>query len=135
MSDLLTEVYDAQSGNSTLAGESLRRAGSEIAALAMERKLGVLAVGAAGERLVGAALLADERVRPLDVSCRLDGESVLLVAGHLAGPTGLATKAAFARALGASRVESVGVSFRDIEITGCDHVITLTQPRSRLVAL
>lgn len=134
-SNMLYEVFEAQTLNSTLAGESLRRAGHEIAALALARNLNVLAADQAGERLVGAALLADERVRPVDISCRLDDQSVLVVSGHVAGPTGLTQKAYSARALGAVHVEAAVLGTCCEGVGGYDDMTMIARSGRRLVAL
>jgi hypothetical protein len=87
---LLAQVCDARKRNRHLVGEKLRDAGREIAALAARDGCAVMAADEVGKRLVGAALVADERVRPVDVSRSLDGQSVVIVAGFVAGPAGIA---------------------------------------------
>lgn len=131
---LLDRILDAQTSNSTLCGDDLRSAGREVAALALSGGDELLAVDCAGERIIGAALLADDRVRAVDVSRRLDHQSVLLVAGHVAGTTGIALKADLARSLGAARVRAAVLNEERVNIQGCDSVVSLTS-RRHLIAL
>lgn len=131
---ILDRVLTAQTANSTLRGDDLRTAGREVAALAVRNGAALLAVDDAGERIVGAALLADDRARPVDSSRRLDGESVLLVAGHIAGTAGVALKADMARSLGASHVHAVILGEDCVKIHGCDRVTVLSK-RRHLIAL
>lgn len=131
---LLSQVCDAQTRNSTLAGDDLRNAGREIAALAVGEGYAVMAADEAGERLIGAALLADDRVRAADASHRLDGQSVLMVAGYLAGTSGMALKAALVRSLGALHVRATVLGSSGVRVDGCEQVTAIrTQPR--LIAL
>jgi hypothetical protein len=130
----LAQVCDVQMRNSYLVGEKLRDAEREIAALAARDGCAVMAADEAGERLVGAALVADERVRPVDVSRRLDGQSVVIVAGFVAGPAGIALKTSVAPSLGAVRVDAAVLGSQIRKVDGCDHVRPITQ-QPHLVAL
>lgn len=132
---LLSEVCEAQTRNSTLTGDDLRRAGRRIAAIAASRDLAVLAVDPSGERLIGAALLADGRLRPVDHSSSFHGLSVLLVAGYVAAATGIAQEARRARALGAVSVEGVFYGGRPGPVAGCDVITEISGARPGLVAL
>lgn len=134
---LLNRILTAQTANSTLRGEDLRNAGREIAALALGAGDALMAVDDAGERIVGAALVADDGVRAVDSSRRLDNQSVLLVAGHVAGTTGIALKADLARSLGAPHVHAAFLAEERVHIAnihGCDRVTPLTS-RRHLIAL
>jgi hypothetical protein len=132
---LLNRVLAAQTASSTLRGDDLRNAGREIAALAVGTGDALMAVDDAGERIIGAALLADDGVRTVDSSRRLDNQSVLLVAGHVAGTTGIAIKADLARSLGAAHVQATFLGdVNSVNIHGCDRVTSLTL-RRHLVAL
>ncbi|GJO16031.1 hypothetical protein NJB1507_03250 [Mycobacterium marinum] len=131
---LLNRILTAQSANSALCGDDLRNAGREVAALALRGGDELLAVDDAGERIIGAALLADDGVRAVDTSRRLDNRSVLLVAGHVAGTTGVASKADLARSLGAAHVRAAFLSEEGVRIDGCDAVVPLTS-RRHLIAL
>lgn len=119
---LLDRICDAQTRNSTLSGEDLRAAAQNLAALATRSRRILLAVDEPGERLIGAALMIDERLRAADTSRRLDGLSLLLVAGHIAGTTGISIKAGIARSLGASSVDAVVLGERALTIDGCDEI-------------
>ncbi|WP_186245467.1 hypothetical protein [Mycobacterium simulans] len=134
---LLNRILAAQTANSMLRGDDLRNAGREIAALALGGGYALMAVDDAGERIIGAALLADEGVRAVDSSRRLDNQSVLLVAGHFAGTTGIVLKADLARSLGARLIHAAflgeaGVNTANIH--GCD-LITSLASRRHLIAL
>ena len=134
---LLNRVLAAQTANSTLGGDDLSNAGCEVAAIALSGGDALMAADSAGERVIGAALLAEDGVRTVDTSRRLDNQSVLLVAGHLAGMTGIALKAALARSLGASKVHATFLSPECVDsasIEGCDGV-TCVNPRRRLITL
>lgn len=123
---LLDQVCAVQSANSTLSGDDLRMAGRKVASLAAREGCLLMAVDAAGERLIAAAILADDAVRTADTSCRLDDQWVLLVAGHLAGSTGIALKADLARALGAAYVQATFLGDEHLSVHGCDRVTSLT---------
>jgi hypothetical protein len=84
-----------------------------------------MAADEAGERLIAAALLADARACAVDASRRLDGQSVLLVAGYLVGTTGIALKANLARSLGASHIWAAFLGETDAKVQGCDEVTSL----------
>lgn len=131
---LLMQVCEAQTRNSTLASKELRSAARTLAALATAGGWALLAVDGAGERLIGAALVADEGVRVVDASRRLDGLSILLVAGHIAGPTGISMKAALALSLGAIRVEATVLGPWTPASDGVQRMISLDRER-HLVAL
>lgn len=131
---ILDRVLAAQTANCTLRGDDLRSAGREVAALAARTGDALLAVDDAGERIIGSALLADDGVRTVDSSRRLDDQSVLLVAAHVAGTTGIALKAEMARSLGASQVHAVILGEDCGDIHGCDRVTALSL-RRHLVAL
>lgn len=131
---LLDRVCAAQTANSALRGNDLRKAGRKVAALATRDGCALMAVDDAGERLIAAALLADDAVRTVDTSRRLDDQSVLLVAGFLAGTTGIAQKADLARALGAAHVQATVLGDERVSVHGCDRVTSLNF-RPHLVAL
>lgn len=131
---ILDRVLAAQTANSTLRGDDLRCAGREVAALTARTGDALLAVDDAGERIIGSALLTDDGVRVVDASRRLEHQTVLLVAGYIAGTTGIALKAEMARSLGASRVRAVILGEDCCDIRGCDRVTTLSV-RRHLIAL
>lgn len=134
---LLDRILCAQTANSTLGGDDLRNAGREVAALASGAGDALMAVDDAGERIIGAALLADDGVRAIDSSRRLDNQSVLLVAGYIAGTTGIAVKAELARSLGAVHVHAAflsGTRVNTANVYGCDLVTSLSS-RRHLMAL
>lgn len=105
---LLLSVLDAQRANATLAGGDLRAAAEHLADLCSERRVLLMAVDNAGERIIGAAMTVAEV--DLDVydytSGFPQGSTCLLVGGHAAGPIRLADAAAAALSAGAARVEA-----------------------------
>lgn len=131
---LLNRVCAAQTANSELRGERLRDVGSEIAALSIRDGYVLMAADGAGERLIGAALVADKAVRAVDSSRRRDGVSVLIVAGHLAGTSGVALTADLAWSLGARNVRAAVLGSEHAVIAGCDRVTALNSQR-HLIAL
>lgn len=131
---LLDRICEAQTRNTTLAGDDLRAAAHGLAALAMGSRMRLLAVDEAGERLIGAALVQDHGVQTVDTSRRLDDLHILLVAGWVAGTTGIAMKAELARSLGAQRVEVVTLGSVESPIAGCERVLQITS-RRHLLAL
>lgn len=131
---LLALVCEAQTENSTLSQSDLRAAAHNLAALVVDRGHAVMAVDEAGERLIGAALVLDERLQAVNVSRRLDDQAVILVAGYIAGTTGVARKAALVRSLGARHVEATLLGEEALTIEGCERVTPLALTR-RLVAL
>lgn len=120
--DLLAAVVTAQSRNSTLDGEELRECGRQTARLARERRLGLLAADATGERLIGAALAMADGLRVFDRTQNLGGAAVLLVSGRVAGAAGLAQEVRMTKALGASRVEVAVLGGWADPIPGCASV-------------
>jgi hypothetical protein len=131
---LLDGVLRAQTANSTLSGDELRRAARRLVTVAAAAPSALLAVDAAGERLVGAAILLSGDLRLVDRSRRLDGESVMLVAGHIAGTAALVTAAGMAIAMGAERVQAVVLGDTPGSVDGCGQVHSLSEAR-HLVAL
>ena len=126
--DLLSQVYWAQTRNSTLSSEELRRAADLLAEVAQGEELRLMPVDESGDRLIGAALARRDDLPLVDSSRRLDGEDVLLVTGHVAGAVGIALKASFARALGAVRVDAALLGGWSEAITGCERVWDIAPP-------
>lgn len=133
-SSLLDSICQAQTRNTTLAGDHLRAAARDLSRLATATGRRLLAVDEAGERLIGAALVLGHKVPVADASRRLDGLDILLVAGYVAGTTGIVMKVDLARALGARSVEVAVLGGPESPIAGCDRVLQVT-PHRHLVAL
>ena len=131
---LLDRICEAQTRNTTLAGDNLRAAACDLSLLARGTRRGLLAVDETGERLIGATLVLGRGVYAVEASRRLDGLDVLLVAGHLAGTTGIAMKAELARSLGARSVEVATLEGLGSPVSGCDRVHQVS-PGRHLVAL
>jgi hypothetical protein len=127
--ELLSRVCWAQTHNSTLSSDELRRAADLLAEVAASEGLRLMPVDEAGDRLIGAALVARDDLPLVDASRRLDGEYVLLVAGHVAGAVGVALKASLARALGAVRVDAAILGGWSAGITDCERVWNIARMR------
>lgn len=119
---LLSQVCAAQSRNSTLSDEPLRGAASRLARIAITERMHLMPVDQTGDRLVGAALAAHDGLALVDASFRLDGQKILLVAGHLAGSIGVSLRATVARKLGAVHVEAASLGGWADHIQGCARV-------------
>lgn len=119
---LLSQVCYVQSRNSTLRDDSLREAASRLAKIATNEDLQLMPVDETGDRLIGAALVVFSGLTLVDVSRRLDGRRILLVAGHLAGAVGVSLKATVALSLGADHVEAASLGGWEGGIEGCTHV-------------
>lgn len=126
--DLLSQVCWAQTRNSTLSSDELRRAANLLAEVATCEGLRLMPVDEAGDRLIGAALASRDDLPLVDASHRLDGQNVLLVAGHLAGAVGVALKASLARALGAVRVDAAIIGGWPAGISDCEQVWDIAAP-------
>jgi hypothetical protein len=108
--ETLNAVLAAQQVNATLSGRDLRDAAENLLRLSSGRTV-LKAVDAAGERIIGAALLLSESVQTWDYSGPFPSKSTcLLVGGVVAGPVGLAAAAQAAQAAGATRVDAAIVS-------------------------
>lgn len=129
--DFLSQVYSAQTLNSTLANEDLREAAESLIDVAVGEAWRLMPVDEAGDRLIGAALVTRFDLSLVDASRRLDGQRVLLVTGHLAGAVGVALKATLAHALGATRVDAAVLGGWAEGIPGCERVWDIT-PREGL---
>ncbi|MBE1514313.1 hypothetical protein [Nesterenkonia halotolerans] len=102
---LLDRVFGAQTGNSTLRGEELSAAARNLADRVAHDDWRLMAVDGAGERIIAAALDLSPQLQLTDASRRLDGLSIMLVAGYAAGEAGIQHKAGLARRLGAVAVQ------------------------------
>lgn len=104
--EVLHSVLDAQEANATLSGRDLRTAAENLVHLANRRTL-VKALDAAGERIIGAALLLSDSLETWDFTAAFPPKhTCLLVGGVVAGPAGIATAVQAARAAGAARVDA-----------------------------
>jgi hypothetical protein len=101
---VLQSVLTAQEANATIAGRELRTAAENLVNLATDR-MRLRAFDAAGERIIGAALLLSDALRTWDYTAAFPSEhTCLLVGGVVAGPAGIVAAADAARAAGAPRV-------------------------------
>jgi hypothetical protein len=131
-SEILTRIGQAQSRNALLGGAELVSAASALADLAARLRARLVAADGTGDRIIGAAgALRPEDVRPADVSARLDGQTVLLVSGAVAGSVGLMQDARRLRNLGAVTVHAAVLDGWADPIEGCDDIHALS-PTSRV---
>lgn len=127
---LLSQVCSAQSRNSTLADASLRGAASRLAKIAIAEDMLLMPADETGDRLIGAALVAHNGLALVDASRRLDGQKILLVAGHLAGAVGVSLRATVALKLGAEHIEAASLGGWANGIQGCIRVWDITDTDS-----
>lgn len=127
LNTLVQRVLYAQSHNAVLQGLDLAVATEDLARLAREHgDAELVAADAAGDRIIGAATVLHPGLNaPADVSRRLDGRSVLLVSGVVAGPVGLMQTATRLRSLGARAVHAAVLDGWDEAIPGIDDLVTL----------
>lgn len=108
--DVLQSVLGAQGANATLSGGDLRTAAEHLVDLASGRTR-LKALDAAGERIIGAALLLSDSLETWDYTVAFPAKhTCLLVGGVVAGPAGIAAAAHAALAAGAARVDAAIVS-------------------------
>lgn len=112
MHETLWNVARAQQANAQLCGSELRAAALGLIEIARTSRAVVMAFDAAGERILGAALvLAEDPIEIFDYTDRCPADTTcLLVGGAIAGPVGLAGAAATVTAAGACRVEAALLS-------------------------
>lgn len=120
--NLLAQILGAQTRNSTFTGPELSTAAHSLVSLLADNSRWVMSVDPAGERIIGAALSLGGHFNLIDRSRRIDGRTVLLVSGHMAGDATLTTRAAYARALGAANVEVATLGEWTRAIPGCSRV-------------
>ena len=125
-SEVLARVGKAQTRNALLAGTDLVAAATCLADLAAGLRSRLVAADGAGDRLIGAAsILKPQHVHPADLGGRLDGQSVLIVSGAIAGAVGLAQDARRMRRLGATSVQVAVLDGWSDPIEGCDNIHAL----------
>lgn len=93
-----------------------------------------MAVDAAGERIIGAAMtLTDQPVKVFDYTHSFpDRSKCLLVGGFIAGPVGVADAAAAVIAAGATRVQAAVLGGWSDPIDGVARVRDLGRQRARV---
>jgi hypothetical protein len=133
LNTLVQRVLHAQSHNSALQGDDLTVATKDLARIAGEHSDSELvAADAAGDRIIGAATVLHPALNaPADLTRRLDGRSVLLVSGVVAGAVGLMQTAARLRSLGATAVHAAILNGWDEAIPGMDELVSLGGPDHR----
>jgi hypothetical protein len=124
---LVQRVLNAQSHNALLRGDDLAIATDDLARIARDHEdAELVAADTAGDRIIGAATVLHPTLNaPADLSQRLDGRSVLLVSGVIAGPIGLMQTAARLRSLGATGVRAAVLGGWKDTIPGIDELVML----------
>lgn len=104
--EVLQSVLGAQEANAMLSGRDLRTAAENLVRVASGRTR-LKALDAAGERIIGAALLLADSLATWDYTTAFPAKhACLLVGGVAAGPAGIAAAAHAALAAGAGRVDA-----------------------------
>jgi hypothetical protein len=129
---LLDQALAAAERNSALAGVLLGRSARTLAAISVQHNLAVISADDAGERIIGAALTVNSRMRMVDRTRRVDNGGVLIVAGYMVGPYDVASLAATMRSLGAIYVHAALLESTVGNISGCDTVTLLSHPSRAL---
>lgn len=103
---VLQTVLGAQQANATLSGRDLRVAAENLVRASSDVTV-MKALDAAGERIIGAALLLNDSLATWDYTSEFPRRATcLLVGGVVAGPVSIATAARAAADAGAARVEA-----------------------------
>jgi hypothetical protein len=132
--ELLWSALNAQQANATLAGRPLRAAAEELIRVYTPRRTRLMALDAAGERIIGAALvLSDAPLEVFDYSDAFPrGLSCLLVGGFVAGPVGIEDAAAAAIGAGAAKVEAAVIGGWTGPVAGVSRVRDLGRAHTRV---
>jgi hypothetical protein len=128
----MLRLAQAQTRNGLLLGDELAAAAHDAASVAARTSAQLVAADRTGERIIGAALaLAPNDCRPADLTHRVDGQSLLLISGVVAGPYGLAEAAARLKSLGARTVVAAVLGGWSEPIVGIETITTLGAPYIR----
>ncbi|MFT4082839.1 MAG: hypothetical protein QM638_09655 [Nocardioides sp.] len=122
--ELLWSALNAQQANATLIGPQLRAAAEELLRMYVPGRMRVMALDAAGERIIGAALaMRDEHIEMFDYTEAFAGTSTcLLIGGFIAGPAGVEAAATAVTGAGATRVEAAVIGGWSAPIRGVSRV-------------
>lgn len=122
---VLQSVLAAQKVNATIAGRDLRTAAENLVHLATDRMC-LRAFDAAGERVIGAALLLSDSLSAWDYTAAFPAKhTCLLVGGVVAGPAGIVAAADAARAAGAPRVDVAILSGWTQQVPGVSRILEI----------
>lgn len=103
--ETLDRICQVQRRNAVLAGAELVAAANGLTELLVRLRARPVAADGTGDRIIGAAsALRPQSVHPADMSARLDGQTILLVSGAIAGAVGLTQDARRLHRLGACAV-------------------------------
>lgn len=132
--ELLWSALDAQQANATLAGPQLRSAAEELLRVYALGRMRVMALDAAGERIIGAALaMRDEPVEVFDYTGTFaETSTCLLVGGFIAGSAGVEAAATAVAGAGATMVEAAVIGGWPAPIRGVSRVRDLGRPHARV---
>jgi hypothetical protein len=134
------DVASAHLRNATLAGQELTSAAATVTLLARRYRAAVLAADGAGDRIIGAALAtAPTGLTAANTTARLDGQTILVVSGAMAGPVTLLQVAARLRSLGACAVHAAVldgwpqplVGYDTVEALATDATVAAGRPTAR----
>ena len=130
----LCNVLDAQHANATLTGPVLRAAADDLLHSRPNQRTLFMALDAAGERILGAAMaVADKTLEVFDYTRPFpDRATCILVGGFIAGPAGIASAAAAVTSAGAQRVEAVIVRPPTARIAGVNRIRLVAQARAHI---
>jgi hypothetical protein len=131
---LLWNVLDAQRANAMLSGPDLRAAADDLGRCKPAGRTLLMAFGAVGERIIGAAIaLSDDTLELFDYTSPFPAKATcLLVGGVLAGPAAAADAAAAVVAAGAQRVELAVIGGWPDPIEGVSRIRHLGGTRARV---
>ncbi|MFT4284015.1 MAG: hypothetical protein QM598_04200 [Protaetiibacter sp.] len=126
-------MLEAQRANALLGGASLRRAATNLVAVAGSGRRVVLAFDHAGERVIGAAMLTGGSIETFDYTQAFpDGVEALLVGGYIAGPVDLEAAAEAAVRAGATRVIAAMLSEWSTTVANVDTLVNLNRLEARV---
>lgn len=132
--ELLWSALDAQQANATLAGPQLRSAAEELLRVYDPGRVRLMALDAAGERIIGAVLtMQDAPIEVFDYTEAFAGTSTcLLVGGFIAGSAGVEAAATSVIAAGATKVEAAVIGGWSAPIRGVSRVRDLGRDHARV---
>lgn len=130
--DVLHAALSAQASNALLAGSELRAAAENLASRASSGTC-LKALDAAGERIIGAALMLSDSLSIWDYTAPFPpSHTCLLVGGVVAGPAGVAAAARAALAAGAASVDVALLGGWTRRIEGVAHIREIGPAQARV---
>lgn len=126
--DVLSRVLGVQSRNLALNSADLVCAARQVSSLAIFEGLEIAPLDKTGERIIGAASASRFEFKLANITTRLDQKNILLVAGEIAGPSGIALRASIILSMGARRVDAAVLGGWDAPIDGCHRLWSISLP-------